>query len=108
VLYVEEESGSTARYVLLTDLEEPQVADVIPLMGAVPLAQKALPSTVLYPSVSGSLATGLAGTWRARADRLMSIYAKRFRAAGVVTPEELLSIEAAARAFLGLYDESLG
>lgn len=102
VLFVEEESGRATRYVLLTDLRQPQVEKDMPLMGVVPLAQKHLPDSVLYPIIVGNTATGLAGTWRARADKIVSVFAKRFRAAGTVTALELEAIDAAARAFLAL------
>lgn len=102
MLFVQEESGRTTRYVLLTDLRQPQVENEMPLLGVIPLAQKPLPDTVLYPTIAGNNTTGLAGTWRARADKIMSIFAKKFRSSGTVTEGELKAIEDGARAFLAL------
>lgn len=73
-----------------------------PLVGVVPLCQKGLPTHAFYPSIAGSAATGLSGVWRVRGDKVTSIYAKEFRAAGVVDGPEMDSIDAAITAFLGL------
>ncbi len=72
-----------------------------PFVGVVPLKQKSLPDHLLFPTVTGSEATGLDGVWRARADMMTSIQTTRFRASAQVTDQELASIEAAVRAFLG-------
>jgi hypothetical protein len=62
-----------------------------------------LPENVLYPSVvgrSGPNGTGIRGRWRARADRVSSIYAARIKVAGTVSGEELEAIDTAVAAFL--------
>lgn len=98
------QSGRRIPYVLLTDLAGLDQLYAMPNMGLVPLAQVELPSHNLHPVVEGTGAggNGLIGTWRARADKVISWPAARYQTHGPVTSQELEAIEDAVRLFLGL------